>query len=464
MYLNGDGATDSPRPGVLADRLPPMNLGAEAGVIGSVLVEPAVMNDVADVLTAEDFYRDAHQAVWRAMLELWGEGLPCDAVMVCERLTRHGTLAAAGGAEALALMVADTPSSANARYYADIVRERSAARRLVDASNETLREAYAGRHTADELLEAAERRVFAIADGRAAGDTVAIGDAAGEASDRIHHRARNRHYVTGLTSGFIDLDDMTGGFEADQLIIIAARPSAGKTALALNVGDHAAEGGIGVLFVSLEMGKLELAERLICARSRVDGHKLRTGQNLSDADLARVRAARESLRACPMAVDVSPTRNMLQITANARRLRARDGIGLVVVDYIQLVDCENGRDSRQEQVAKVSRRLKTLAREMHVPVVALSQLNRKVEDRADFRPRMSDLRESGAIEQDADMVLLLHRPDYYDANDQPGVAEVIVAKNRSGPTGTVKLVFHKPYARFENFSPAAEPPIDTADF
>src|SRR6185312_11127335 len=236
----------------------------------------------------------------------------------------------------------------------------------------------------------------------------------------------------------IDLDDITGGFQAGQLVVLAARPSMGKTALALNICEHAATlGKTPVLFVSLEMGHMEIAERLLCARSRVDGYKLRTGMSLGSREIGQLtKAWNELIKDAQIFIDDTPARNMLQITASARRLRLRNQIGLIVVDYIQLVDSEDSRDSRQEQIAKISRRLKTLARELGVPVIALSQLNRAVESREDRRPRMADLRESGAIEQDADIVLLLHRPEYYDANDQPGIAELIVAKNRNGATGT----------------------------
>jgi replicative DNA helicase len=277
--------------------------------------------------------------------------------------------------------------------------------------------------------------------------------------DRISARATDRHPVTGLASGLVDLDDITAGFQAGQLIVLAARPSMGKTALALNICDHAAVNlKKSVLFVSLEMGSVEIAERLLCARSGVDGHKLRTGVGVNHDDLRRLGQTFMELTAGgQLFIDDTPARNMLQITATARRLRLHKEISVVLVDYIQLVGSEDSRDSRQEQIAKISRRLKTLARELKVPVIALSQLNRAVEHREDRRPRMADLRESGAIEQDADMVLLLHRPEYYDPNDQPGIAELIVAKNRNGPTGNVNLTFLKQLTRFENLAAVAEP-------
>jgi replicative DNA helicase len=284
--------------------------------------------------------------------------------------------------------------------------------------------------------------------------------------DRIALRSEEKHPVTGVPSGFYDLDDITSGFQGSQLVILAARPSMGKTALALNICEHAAvEHGMGVLFVSLEMGQLELAERLLCARSRVDGEKLRKGRGLGTREMTMLGRGYDELRAAPIYIDDTPARNMLQITANARRMKMRQNVSLIVVDYIQLIEHESpdGRENRQEQIAKISRRLKTLARELNTPVLALSQLNRGVENREDRRPRMADLRESGAIEQDADLVLLLHRPEYYDPNDQPGISELIVAKNRNGRTDSVKFTFLKNFMRFENLA-SEDVPIDVGTF
>jgi replicative DNA helicase len=464
---NGSGYDGPGRPGggSLSDRLPPQNLEAEQGVLGSILQDNDVMHEVVPILVVEDFYRDTHQTLYRVIRDLYDLGKAVDGITLADELTRRGQLQAVGGAEALADIQNSVPHAANARYYAEIVRQKSIARQLIESANDILREGYSNQFTAEQLLEAAERRIFTIAEDQTKGDTVEIKDVVVKAMDRIIARSESRHPVTGVASGFFDLDDVTGGFQQNQLIIVAARPSMGKTAFALNVCDHATvENQIPVLFVSLEMGQLELAERLICARSRVDGHKLRTGQNMGTREISQLSKGYDELRSAPLYIDDTPARNMLQITANARRLRMRANLGMVVVDYIQLVDTEDTRDSRQEQIAKISRRLKTLARELQVPVIALSQLNRAVENREDRRPRMADLRESGAIEQDADIVLLLHRPDYYDPNDQPGISEVIVAKNRNGATGSVKLTFLKNYTRFENLANIAEPPIDDGGF
>jgi replicative DNA helicase len=461
---NGEGASTRSEGSDLAHRLPPQNIVAEQSVLGAILLDNDVLHDVVPLLGVEDFYRDAHQIIYRAIRDLYDLGKPIDGLILAEELARRDQFKKIGGDETLMQILGVVNHSANARYHADIVRQKALGRKLIETSNEILREIYSNSFTSQQLLEHAEQRIFAIADAQTTGDTVEIRDVMTEAMDRIAARSESRHPVTGVATGYYEFDDITGGLQSEQLVILAARPSMGKTALALNICDHAAvQLKIPTLIVSLEMGRLELAERLLCARSRVDGHKLRTGQNLGTREMTLLGKGYDELRSAPLFIDETPARNMLQITANARRLKLRQNLGLIVVDYIQLVDSEESRDSRQEQIAKISRRLKTLARELKVPVIALSQLNRAVENREDRRPRMADLRESGAIEQDADLVLLLHRPEYYDATDQPGIAELIVAKNRNGATGSVKLTFLKSYTRFENLANIAEP-IDQRTF
>jgi replicative DNA helicase len=458
---NGGHRMSSAGGGSLSDHLPPQNLEAERCVLGGILLDNEVLHDIAQFLTAADFYRDAHQTVFRAITDLYDQGKAIDAVTLAEELTRRDQYKLVGGDEMLLEIANSVPHAANARYHAEIVRQKSISRQLIQSSTEIIRDGYSNLYTAQQLLESAEQKIFTIAEDQIRGETHEIKDVLAKAMDLVIKRAEERHPVSGVASGFGDLDDFTNGFHSDQLIIVAARPSMGKTALMLNICDHAAINlRIPVLIVSLEMGNLEIGERFLCARSRVDGHKLRTGHGLDTRELNKLSRAFAEMQGAPIFIDDTPARNMLQITAMARRLKLRQDLGLIVVDYIQLIDAEDSRDSRQEQIAKISRRLKTLARELHVPVIALSQLNRAVESREDRRPRMADLRESGAIEQDADMVLLLHRPEYYDANDQPGIAEVIVAKNRNGPTGSVKLTFLKNLTRFENLASIAEPPPD----
>jgi replicative DNA helicase len=464
---NGSGPGRAQRPDAtsLGDRLPPQNLEAERSVLGSVLLDNDVLHEIVPMVGVSDFYRDVHQTIYQAIRDLYDQGKGIDAITLADELIRRDQFEKIGGDETLREIVDSVPHAANAKYYAGIVREKSIGRQLIDSATEIIRDGYSNQYTAQELLEAAERKVFAIAEEQIQGETLDLKDVITKAMDRIAERASSGgHAVTGVASGLIDLDDITGGFQPGQLVVLAARPSMGKTALALNICEHAATlGKTPVLFVSLEMGHMEIAERLLCARSRVDGYKLRTGMSLGSREIGQLtKAWNELMKDAQIFIDDTPARNMLQITASARRLRLRNQIGLIVVDYIQLVDSEDSRDSRQEQIAKISRRLKTLGRELGVPVIALSQLNRAVESREDRRPRMADLRESGAIEQDADIVLLLHRPEYYDANDQPGIAELIVAKNRNGGVGSVKMTFLKALTRFENLATVAEP-LDEGD-
>ncbi len=457
---NGPARGSKAEAGGLGDRLPPQNLEAERSLLGSILLDNEVLHDVVTFLRVQDFYRDAHQIIYGVIREMYDQSKGIDVVTLSTELDNRGQLENIGGDETLEEISTSVPHAANAKYYAEIVKEKSVNRQLIENATEIIRDGYSNQFTADQLLELAERKIYNIREDQIRGEIVEIKDIVKEAMDQIAMRAESGgHAVTGVASGFVDLDDITGGFHPGQLVIVAARPSMGKTAFALNICDHAAiEQKLPVLFTSLEMGQIEIGVRILCSRSRVDGHKIRTGIGLGNREITQLGRAYNVL--CDkgkMYIDDTPARNMMQISASARRLKRRNEIGLIVVDYIQLIDSEESRDSRQEQIAKISRRLKTLARELNVPVVALSQLNRAVETREDKRPRMADLRESGAIEQDADIVLLLHRPEYYDANDQPGIAELIVAKNRNGATNTVKLTFLKNLTRFENFAGVSEP-------
>jgi replicative DNA helicase len=455
---NGSGRGPRTDSAGLGDRLPPHNLEAEQGVLGSILWENDVLHDVVGFLRVEDFYRDTHQVIYAAIRDMYEQRKGIDAVTLAEELKRRGQFEQVGGNDAFAEITASVPHAANGKYYAEIVKEKSVNRQLIEYATEIIREGYSNQFTAEALLESAEKKIFGIAEDQIRGEILELNEVITLAMERIDRRLETPHAVAGVASGYIDLDDIVWGFQPGQLIVVAGRPSMGKTALALNICDHAAINlKLPVLFVSLEMGHHEIAERLLCSRSRIDGYKLRTGKGLARTDYPELTRAFKELSEGQMLIDDTPARNMLQIAATARRLKLRRHIGLIVVDYIQLIDSEDTRDSRQEQIAKISRRLKTLARDLKVPVIALSQLNRAVESREDRRPRMADLRESGAIEQDADIVLLLHRPEYYDQSEQPGVAELIVAKNRNGRTDSVKLTFLKELMRFENLAAIAEP-------
>ena len=438
----------------LEQRLPPQNLEAEMGVLGSLILDNDTLHDVVPILKTAHFYRDDHQVIYETVREIYLDAKPIDLIILEAELAKRGKLEQVGGIDYLLTVLNAVPHAVNAKYYAQLVIQNAVKRELIHAANEILHAGYKRETTADDLLEDAERRVFAISEDQVVGDTVSLTDVMADAIARIDARYKGETGPDGILTGFADVDALAGSLVGGQLIVLAARPSMGKTAYALNVCDHLTVAtGKPALFVSLEMGRMEIAERLVCLRSGVEGNKIRTGKGLSKDDMIRVCRVYEEYRtAKPIMIDDTPARTVSQITANARRLKMRHEIGLVVVDYIQLINPEDGRDSRQEQVAKISRRLKTLARDLGVPVIALSQLNRAAENREDHRPRMADLRESGAIEQDADVVILLHRPEYYDPNDHPGTAEVIIAKNRNGSTGTANLAFDKPTMIFRDLA------------
>jgi replicative DNA helicase len=422
-----------------------------------MLRDNGAIGDVLQIVRAENFYLDAHQKIFQAVQALYDRGHPVDLVMLAEALKDQKHIEDVGGYAYLAELWDAAPTAANAEYYARIVRDKAIVRNLIHASTEVLRDAYDQAMPADELLEGAERKILDIAQMGVTGQTYTLSQALSEAYDRIDTRSQRDHMsISGLSTGFIDLDDKTAGLQNSELIIIAARPSVGKTAFALSLVRHiAVQENKPVFFVSLEQSRIELAERLLCAQARVDSHKLRKGHLGSD-DMQKLIQAGEVLRSAHLFIDDSPGQGMLRIAANARRLKLRHEISLVVVDYLQLIEPDNRRESRQEQVASMSRRLKFLARELKIPVVALAQVNRSSEDRQDHRPRLADLRESGSIEQDADTVMLLHRPEMYEPGQHEGTVEVIIGKQRNGPTGEITLTFIKQFMRFENFA-VAEP-------
>ena len=418
---------------------------AERCVLGSMLRWNGCIGDVLQVVRVEDFRVDAHQAVCRAIVGLYDAGKPADAVTVAERLLAKG-----GDTIPTTTLLAElwdaAPSAANAEHYARIVREKSILRSLHHAGNEIAASAESPSGPAEELLEAAERSIFAIAEGAVAGNTVTVADAMREAADRLDVRIASGGISVGsVPTGFIDLDDKTGGLQPSELTVLAARPSVGKSALAIQIAAHATlRDNLPVFFASLEMSRIELAERLMCGDGRVDGAKVRTGRVCED-EMRSLLAAQHRLSTAPLFIDDTAGQTMTRIAANARRLKLRHGIKLVVVDYLGLIVAEDKKLPRHEQVAGISRRLKLLSRELKIPVLALHQLNRNVEHRQNDKPRLADLRESGAVEQDSDTVLLLHRDE-----EHPNVIEVLIAKQRNGPTGVVPLTFVKEITRFEN--------------
>ena len=445
----------------LADRLPPQNRDAERGVLGGIIRDNDVLPNVQQLLRVENFYYDAHQKIYQAMCDLAGDSQPIDVVLLHERLKKNKQLEDVGGPVYLAELYDAIPTGANAEYHAHIVRDTAMVRGLIHASNEILRDSFDRTQSADELVAQAERKIMDIAKASMVGETITLTEVIKSAFERIDSRVGKENLsISGLATGYVDLDNITAGLQNSELVIIAARPSVGKTAFALNVVRNILTEGIAhgnspvVLFFSLEMARIELAERLLCCQSRVDSHKVRKGHLNSD-DIQKLMDAGDVLRRARLYIDDTPSRTMIQIGASARRLQKKHekdgGLKLVVIDYLQLIDPENRRDPRQEQVAQISRRLKFLARDLNIPVIALAQVNRASEDRQDHKPRLSDLRESGSIEQDADTCMMLHRPGKFDGGQEDNILEVIIAKQRNGPTGEITLTWMKEYNRYENY-------------
>jgi replicative DNA helicase len=457
---NGNGNGTFRRPsGDPSDRQIPSNVEAERAVLGSILLLPDVFDEVALAVRAGDFYDDANRLIYEHLLAMHDSGQRVDLMLLVERLKKAGVYDAVGGAAYLAEVGRQVPTAAHAEYYAGIVAEKSLLRSLIHASIEIQQHAYD--HSADtrEILGKAEERIFGILEERGAGQASPISEVLQESLDRIDARMDQQHAFGGVATGLHDFDDMTGGLAKSELIILAARPSMGKTALAMNMAEHAAISGTPVLFVSLEMSGIELGDRLLCSFARVNGSRLRNGTITNDERKKLVTAAAQ-LSQAPLYIDDSPSRTMTEIAATARRLKRRSGLGLIVVDYLQLIDPDNPRDPRQEQVSKISRRLKGLARELEVPVLCLAQLNRQVESTSSNKPQLSHLRESGAIEQDADVVMFVHRDEYYMTSEEDreqvrGQADLLVRKQRNGPTGDVKLTWLHEFTRFDNYASPA---------
>jgi len=433
----------------LLQRVPPQNLDAERAVLGSLLLVNEHIGQVIDTISADEFYSRAHHAIYAGILDLYNRGEAIDFLTLQDELHRRGDLEAVGGVEYLAGLTDVVPSAANVRHYARIVRETAALRALIQAATDILSTAYQQGEPADQLLDEAESRIFQIAEQRLATDPIPLKDVVKRAMEHIESIHDRGSRITGLATGFFELDELTAGFQPGEFIVLAARPSVGKTTLALNLAEHVAvNDGKAVGLFSLEMSKQQLAQNLLCLHRRLDAQRLRKGM-LNQEERSELRLAAEVLYQAPIYLNDSPSLSPLSLRAKARRLKRQHDIQLVIIDYMQLMEPPPG-DSRQQQVAEISRSLKGLARELAIPVLALSQLNRSPEAREDHRPRLADLRESGAIEQDADVVILLHRDDAYDPNKNPGVTELEVAKQRNGPTGRVRLTFLRECLRFEN--------------
>jgi replicative DNA helicase len=436
---------------VAREKVLPHNADAERIVLGAVLVDNAAFNSAAELLVRDDFYRESHRRIFDAMAALAERSHPIDLVTLKDELQRGSALEAVGGAAYLAGLVDGVPRLHNVEQWSRIIKEKALLRNLIHASNRIAQSCYEAEEDAGELLDRAEKAVFDLAERRIRQGFVGIREIVKGSFRTIDQLAQSRELVTGIPTGFVDLDERTTGLQRGDLIIVAARPAMGKTSLCLNVAQNASKKtGETVGIFSLEMSKEQLVLRLLCSDARVDAHRLRTG-NLQEKDWARLAKAYADLSACQIFIDDSATLTPLEIRAKCRRLKAEHGLALVIVDYLQLVSAAGRVENRQQEIASISRSLKGLAKELAVPVVALSQLSRAPEARTEKRPQLSDLRESGAIEQDADLVMFIYREEEYKPTDENrGVAEIIIGKQRNGPTGTIKLAFIREYTRFEN--------------
>jgi len=442
-------------------RIPPQNIEAEQCVLGGILIEAGALLKVIEILEPDDFYKESHGIIYSAIIDLFDRNEPQDLVSVHNELKRKGKLEAAGGAVYLAELTETVPVASNIDYYARIVRDKAILRRLIQKTSDIASMCYEEAEDVDDILEYAESAVFELSQSKIKQSFHRLKDVIKDSIHKVEDLYEKKELITGVPSGFTDLDKLTAGFQPSDLIIIAGRPSMGKTAFALNIAQHAAVvNDVPTAIFSLEMSKEQLALRMLCSEAMVDAHKVRTGF-LSRKDWPRLIGAAGSLSKAPLFIDDTPALSVLEMRAKARRLKSDQGIGLIIVDYLQLMQGRSGSERREQEISEISRSLKAMAKELNVPVIALSQLNRKVEDRPNKRPQMSDLRESGAIEQDADVIAFIYRDEVYNRdenNPRRGKAEIIVAKQRNGPTGTVLLAFVGKYSSFGNLADEQELP------
>lgn len=427
----------------------PHSLEAEKAVLGAILVDGDRFLDVADRLTSADFFRDAHGRIFTAMRELATAGVQLDGLTLRERLKQRGDLDAIGGPAYLYSLTDGVPRASNLEAYAQIVSDRATTARLAKAARRILAESEAAEEDAQELLDRAERAIFAVSDKSIRGDFIDATQLVTEGMQAVEKLMETKHGTTGVATGFEELDQMTRGLQPGSFVILAARPSMGKSAFALNLAYHAATHGHGVAFFSLEMSRQELFMRLVSSVGRLDGHRLQSGY-INQSDYTRMNGAFAEIGQSGLFVDDSGTVGVLDLRGKARRLKTKHGLGLVIVDYLQLMQLGKA-ENRNLAVADASRALKLLARELNIPVIALSQLSRETEKRGEKKPMLSDLRDSGALEQDADLVMFIHRPEVYAKTDQnEGIAEIVIAKHRNGPIGTVTLQWDKTTTRFND--------------
>lgn len=435
----------------IIDRIPPQNIDAERSTLGSMLLEKEAIEKGIEILKAEDFYREAHRVIFEVIVHLSNKSEPIDIITVSEELTRRNMLDKVGGIPYLTALANAVPTAANIEYYARIVGEKSLLRSIITVASSIISMGYEGAEEVNVIMDEAEKQIFQVTQRRNTKGFVSLRNILIETFERIETLYESKGGVTGLPTGYTDLNRMTAGLQPSDLIILAARPSMGKTTFALNIAQSAAvDQKIPVIVFSLEMSKEQLALKLLCSEAGVDNQRIRTG-TLMDSDWPRLSHALGSLSEAAMFIDDTPGVTALDIRAKARRVKAEHGLGLIVIDYLQLMqgNGKNRSENRQQEVSDISRTLKSLARELNVPVIALSQLSRAVEQRTDKRPNLSDLRESGSLEQDADLVAFLYREDYYNPEtDKKNITELIIAKQRNGPVGTVDLLFQKEFSKF----------------
>ena len=451
--------TSQSQPDPALHHLPPQSIEAEESILSAILIDNEVLFDVVEVLSPDDFYKTKNRLIFTAVIDLFSKNEPVDLVTLSNALQSNGGLSTVGGAAYLAEMVDKVPAAANALHYARIIHDKACLRRLIEQSNAVIKRCYADQGDVDDVLNYAESAIFAISENKIKPAFYPIGKIIETNIDMLEERQGNKALITGVSTGLTKLDHMTAGLQPSDLVIIAARPSMGKTALALNIARNAAiEAHVPTAVFSLEMSKEQLSLRMLCAEARIDSSRLRSGFFSRD-DWVKLTDAAGVLSEAPIYIDDAADLSAMTIRAKARRLKMDKDLGLIFIDYLQLMRGQGHQERRDLEISDISRTLKILAKELNVPVVALSQLNRKLEDRSDKRPQLSDLRESGALEQDADVVAFIYRDEVYNKdenNPNRGKAELIIAKQRNGPVGTVPLTFLNAYTRFEN--PAPEMP------
>jgi len=438
-------------------RNPPQNISAEQAALGSMLLQEDAILQGVDILRPEDFYQKAHQNIFKCILELFEKSRGVDLVTLTEELNRKNLLEEIGGVTYLTNLINSVPTAANIEHYIKIIEEKSILRNLINNATKIVSMGYEEKEDAKILLDKAEHLIFEVSERNLGQSFVPIKEILQDSFEKIENLYHRDEFITGIPSGFDEFDDITTGFQPSELIVVAGRPGMGKTAFCMSIAQHiAVSKNIPVALFSLEMSKSQLVQRMLCSEARVDAHNLRKGR-LAESDWPTLSMAAGRLASAPIFVDDTAGITCLEIKAKARRLKAQHNLGLVIIDYLQLITSSGRVENRQQEISEISRSLKGLARELNVPIIAVSQLSRAVEQRIERRPRLSDLRESGAIEQDADLVVFIYREEYYKTKtEKKGIAEVIISKQRNGPTGQIDLAFVKEYAKFENLARISE--------